>query len=427
MGYQKIRFAYSHIMVTAIVNIGQLATLAGPERARAGRELGELGLIEDAALLVEDGRVAATGPYSELRSKIPPHAEVIDAEGRAVTPGFVDAHTHFIFAGNRAAEFEQRIGGATYQQIAVSGGGILSTVQATRAASEEELLAIGRKHRDWMLRSGTTAMEVKSGYGLEHASEMKMLRVMARLNEEGPAAVVPTLLAAHAVPPEFASHRADYVRWIAEELIPEIAGAGLARYCDSFCDDNAFTVDETRTVLSAARRHGMGLRVHAEQFRPGTGAALAAELGAATADHLETVTVETLSQLQKAGVQPVLLPGSVFALGRTNYPPARAMVEQGLAIVVATDFNPGSSPVASMPFVLSLACLEMKLSPAEALTAATINAAWSLGLGRRAGSLETGKQADFLIHEFGDYRELPYYIAAPARPRVFIAGREVAW
>ena len=248
---------------------------------------------------------------------------------------------------------------------------------------------------------------------------------MARLDAEGPTRIVPTLLAAHTVPPEFAGRRKEYVRWIAEELIPEVAETGLARYCDAFCDDHAFTVEETRTVLAAARSHGLRLRVHAEQFRPGTGAALAAELGAATADHLETVTEATLRLLQAAGVQPVLLPGSVFALGRTHYPPARAMVDLGLAIVLATDFNPGSSPIASMPFLISLACLQMGLSPAEALIAATLNAAWSLELGGRVGSLEVGKQADFLIHEFADYRELAYYIAAPARPRVFIGGREV--
>jgi imidazolonepropionase len=217
----------------------------------------------------------------------------------------------------------------------------------------------------------------------------------------------------------------EYVRWIVEEVIPEVAATGAAKYCDAFCDDHAFTVEETRAVLTAAKRHGLGLRLHAEQFRPGTGAALAAELGAATADHLETVTEETLALLRGAGVQPVLLPGSVFALGRTQYPPARKMVEMGLAIVLATDFNPGSSPVASMPFMLSLACVQTGLMPAEALTAATINAAWSLGMGEEVGSLEAGKQADFLIHEFVDYRELAYFIAAPARPRVFIAGREV--
>jgi imidazolonepropionase len=409
----------------AIVNIGQLVTLAGPARPRVGRELRELGLVYDAVLLIEDGRIAAAGTYAELCAKICPVDFVIDAGGRCVTPGFVDAHTHLVFAGNRAAEFEQRINGVTYQQIAAAGGGILRTVALTRAATEDELLAAARRHRDWMLRAGTTTIEAKSGYGLDRDTELRMLCVLASLHAEGPARIVPTLLAAHTVPPEFAVRREEYVRWIADELIPQVAAAGLARFCDAFCDDHAFTVDETREVLCSARRHGLRLRVHAEQFRPGTGAALAAELGAATADHLETVTDETLRHLHAANVQPVLLPGSVFALGRANYPPARKMVEIGLGIVLATDFNPGSSPIASMPFILSLACLQMALTPAEALTAATLNAACSLDLGAQAGSLEPGKQADFLIHEFSDYRELAYFIAAPARPRVFVAGSEV--
>jgi len=409
----------------AIVNIGQLVTLAGPARPRVGRELCELGLVEDAALFVEDGRVTSAGPYSQLRSQIPAGAAVIDAEGCCVTPGFVDAHTHLVFAGNRAAEFEQRIAGATYQEIAAAGGGILRTVRMTRTASEEELLKAARHHRDWMLRSGTTTIEAKSGYGLERETELRMLRVLARLNAEGPARIVSTLLAAHMIPPEFVDRREEYVRWIIEELIPEVVAAKLATYCDVFCDDHAFTIDEARSVLTAARRHGMHLRVHAEQFRPGTGAALAAELSVATADHLEAVTAETLDLLRKASVQPVLLPGSVFALGREQYPPARKMIELGLGIVLATDFNPGSSPIASMPFIMSLACLQMRLSPAEALAAATLNAACSLGLGDRVGSLEAGKDADFLIHEFSDYRELAYFIAAPFRPRVFVSGKEV--
>ena len=409
----------------AIVNIGQLVTLAGPAHPRVGAELRQLGLLEDAAVLIEDGRVVAAGRYAGLCAKIPPHAALIDAGGCCVTPGFVDAHTHLVFAGNRAAEFEQRIAGSTYQQIAAAGGGILRTVSLTRAASEDELLSAARHHRDWMLRNGTTTIEAKSGYGLDRGTELKMLRVLRRLDEEGPARIVSTLLAAHTVPPEFAARRANYVRFIAEELIPEVAAAGLAQYCDAFCDDHAFTVDECRTVLTSARSHGLGLRIHSEQFRPGTGAALAAELKAATADHLETVTDETLTQLRAAGVQPVLLPGSVFCLRRTHYPPARAMIDAGLAIVLATDFNPGSSPVPSMPFMLSLACLQMALTPAEALSAATINAAYSLNLGNEIGSLEAGKQADFLIHEFDDYRELAYFVAAPMRPRVFIAGREV--
>ena len=413
-------------MTLCIANIGQLVTLSGPPRTRTGPELRELGLVADAALILEDDRIVALGPYRELRSRIASGTTVIDAQGRCVTPGFVDAHTHLVFAGNRADEFEKRIAGATYQQIAAAGGGILRTVKLTRAASEDDLLAAARRHRDWMLRGGTTTLEAKSGYGLDRDTELKMLGVLRRVNKDGPTRIVPTVLAAHTVPPEFTDRRSEYVVWIAEQLIPEVSAARLARYCDGFCDDHAFSVDEARTVFLAAKQRGLGIRVHAEQFRPGTGAALAAELRAATADHLETVTDETLLQLRDAGVQPVLLPGSVFALGRTQYPPARKMVDLGLAIVLATDFNPGSSPVASMPFMLSLACLQMGLTPAEALSAATINAACSLNLGNEVGSLEPGKKADFLVHEFSDYRELAYFIAAPARPRVFIAGREVA-
>ncbi len=413
-------------MTTAILNIGQLITLAGPARPRVGAELRDLAIISDAALLIaEDGRIEAVGSYNDIKAKGLPQ-RVVDAQRRCVTPGFVDAHTHLVFAGNRAAEFEQRVAGATYQQIAAAGGGILRTVALTRAASEDELFLESRRHFEWMLRTGTTTVESKSGYGLNHDTELRMLRVMKRLAAEGPARLIPTLLAAHTVPPEFADRRTEYVRWVAEELIPEVAAQKLALYCDAFCDDHAFTVEECRTVLNAAKQHGLGLRVHAEQFRPGTGAALAAELAAATADHLETVTTETIAQLHAAGTQPVLLPGSVFALSRTHYPPARDLIEAGLAIVLATDFNPGSSPISSMPFILSLACLQMGLSPAEALTASTMNAAWSLGLGRQTGSLETGKQADFLIHEFDDYRELAYFIAAPARPRAFIGGAEWA-
>lgn len=408
-----------------IVNIGQLVTLAGPARPRVGAEMRELGVLTDAALVVENGRIKASGSYADLRGKIDADTTVVDAGGRLVTPGFVDAHTHLVFAGNRATEFERRIGGATYQEIAAAGGGIQSTVALTCAATEDELLKQAHKHRDWMLRGGTTTLEAKSGYGLNHETELRMLRVLARLGAEGPMRIVPTLLAAHTVPREMAGRRDEYLRSIIDELIPEVAAKGLARYCDAFCDDHAFTVAETRKVLEAAKRHGLGLRIHAEQFRPGTGAALGAELKAATIDHLETVTEETLRLLLSAGVQSVLLPASVFCLGRDQYPPARVMIEMGLPVVIATDFNPGSSPAPSMPFTMSLACIHMRMMPAEALAAATINAAWSLGLGNEIGSLETGKAADFLIHECDDYRELAYYVAAPARPRVFIAGDEV--
>jgi imidazolonepropionase len=409
----------------AIANIGQLVTMAGPARPRVGAEMLELGLVRDAALLVREGRVEAVGAYADLRGLIGPETQVIDAGGRMVTPGFVDAHTHLVFAGNRAGEFEQRLAGKTYQEIAAAGGGIQSTVKLTRGTSEDELLVQARRHRDWMLRSGTTTIEAKSGYGLERETELRQLRVIARLSAEGPVRMVPTLLAAHTVPKEVVDRREEYVGWVAEELIPEVATLGLARYCDAFCDDHAFTVQETRVVLEAAKRHGLGLRLHCEQFRPGTGADLAAELGAATADHLETVCDDTLERLRAAGVLPVLLPASVFCLGREQYPPARKMIEMGLPVVVATDFNPGSSPAPSMMFTLSLASIAMKMLPAEALTAVTVNAAYSLGLGDEVGSLEPGKSADFVIHECGDYRELAYYVAAPARLRVFVKGSEV--
>jgi imidazolonepropionase len=386
----------------------------------------ELGLVRDAALVIEDGRILQAGAYSDLRAAIGTAMEVIDAEGRLVTPGFVDAHTHLVFAGNRAAEFERRIGGETYQQIAATGGGIQSTVAQTRAATEEELLGQARRHRDWMLAGGTTTIEAKSGYGLDRETELRSLRVLAALAAEGPARIVPTLLAAHTVPKEFAGDREGYLRLVIEEIVPEAARLGLARYCDVFCDEHAFTVPEARRVLEAARRHGMGLRMHAEQFRPGTGAALGAALGAATVDHLETVTDETLGMLKAAGVQPVLLPASVFCLGREQYPPARTMIEMGLPVVLATDFNPGSSPAPSMALTMSLACIWMKMLPAEALTAATVNAAWSLGLGEEVGSLEAGKAADFVVHDFEDYRELAYWAGGPRPLRVFVAGREVA-
>ena len=409
----------------AIVNIGQLATLAGPARPRVGPELRDLALIPNAALLITDGRITSVGPWAQIKPLIPPNATLIDAAGALVTPGFVDAHTHLVFAGNRAAEYEQRIGGATYQEIAASGGGIQSTVTQTRAASEDALLAQARRHRDWLLRGGTTTIEAKSGYGLDHPTELRILRVIARLAAEGPCRIIPTLLAAHTIPREFAANRAEYVRWVAQDLIPEVASLGLARYCDAFCDDHAFTVPETRQVLTSARAHGLGLRIHAEQFRPGTGADLAAEFGAATADHLETVTDATLLALKAAGVQPVLLPASVFCLSRTQYPPARRIIDLGLPLVLATDFNPGSAPAPSMAFTLSLASLQMGLLPSESLSAATINAAYSLNLGHEIGSIEPGKSADLLIHDCSDYRELAYYAAAPFRPRVFIRGQEV--
>jgi imidazolonepropionase len=409
-----------------VVNCGQLLTLAGPSRPRRRDELQQLGIVRDSAMLVKDGKVVAVAPYAELRSNVPPNIEVIDAASRIVMPGFVDAHTHPVFGGNRVEDFEHRIAGRTYQEIAASGGGIASTLKLTRLASEPELLQAALKHATWFLRGGTTTIEAKSGYGLTEESELKSLRVLRSLRQQAPLRIVPTLLAAHIVPPEFCNDREGYLQLITERIIPEAASTPLASFCDVFCDEHAFTVDEARKIQLKALSCGLGLRMHVEQFRVDGGVALAAELGAKTADHLECTDAAGIAALFAAGVQPVLLPASVFALSRTEYPNARAMIEAGLAPVIASDFNPGSSPTTSMPFIISLAALYLRMLPSEAIVASTINAAASLDLEHEIGSLEPGKRADFVIHDCTDHRDLAYFIATPARPRVFVGGREVA-
>jgi imidazolonepropionase len=411
---------------SVVVNCGELVTLSGPSRPRIGRELQQLGIKRDACLLISNGRIENIASYKELKPSLTADVEVIDAEGYAVLPGFVDAHTHIVFGGNRVAEFEQRIAGKSYQEIAAAGGGILSTLTHTRDASESDLLETTSRYADWFLRGGTTTIEAKSGYGLTEASELKILRVIHELGKSTPLQVIPTLLAAHTVPPEFKENRSGYIALIVDKLIPTVSSSGLAHFCDVFCDDHAFTVEESRVILQAAQRHGLGLRMHAEQFRIDGGAQLAAELRAQTADHLECTDQVGMNALESAGVQPVLVPASVFALGRSTYPNARAMIASGLAPVIASDFNPGSSPTTSMPFVIALAALYMKMLPSEAIVAATLNAAASLGMAHEIGSLEKGKRADFVIHEFNDYREIAYFIATPAKPRVFVAGNEIA-
>lgn len=408
----------------AVVNCSQLVTLAGPRRPRVGAELHELSIIEDGAMLVRGGRVERTGARAEIEPLIDGACEVFDAGRRVVAPGFVDAHAHPVFAGNRADEFEQRAAGATYQEIAARGGGIRSTVRRTRAAAEEELLAAALRREEWFLRTGTTTVEAKSGYGLSVEDELKMLRVVRELNARGRLSYVPTFLGAHEVPDEYRGRGAEYVELVVKEMLPRVAGEGLAEFCDVFCEERVFTVEESRRVLSSARSLGLGLRVHADQLTRGGGARLAAELKAKTADHLEHTGAEGVAALKEAGVQPVLLPGSVYALGSARYPEARAMIDAGLAVVLATDFNPGSSPTPSMTMILSLASTHMKLTPAEALSAATVNAAYSLNRGDEAGTLEAGKRADFVAHDCEDYRELAYFFGVEHARAVFVGGRE---
>jgi imidazolonepropionase len=429
----------------AVLNASQLVTLSGPRRPRVGIELSEVGIIRDGGMLIRDGKIERVGPSDEIEKNVG-DAEVVDAGGRVMMPGFVDAHTHLVFAGNRLEDFERRSRGETYEQIAKAGGGIWSTVEKTRAASVADLLAQAKRHANWFLRCGTTTIEAKSGYGLTPDAELKILHVLRQLNISAPVSnairesrialgapddhpavghemlpeIVPTFLGAHAVPREISSE--EYVELVISEMLPRVAAEKLAEFCDVFCERGYFNIDQSRKILSAAKRVGLSLRGHVDQLTNSGGAKLMAEMGATTADHLEQTDEQGIAALKKATVQPVLLPGSVYALGSSRYPRAREMIEAGLAVVLATDFNPGSSPTPSIPMVLSLACTQMKMSPAEAITASTVNAAYSLNRGDSIGSLEPGKIANFVIFDCEDYRELPYWFGMLQTHSVYVRG-----
>jgi imidazolonepropionase len=409
----------------ALLHASQLVTLAGSPRARRGKELSELGIIPDGAFMAAGGRLTHVGKSMEIEKLCDRETEVIDASGCVVLPGFVDAHTHLVFAGDRLDDFEARARGESYEQIAKRGGGIQTTVQATRAATEEELYVLAKKRVSWFLQNGTTTVEAKSGYGLTLEDELKILRVIHRIGRETPLETVPTFLGAHSVPPEFREDRAGYISLIIEEMLPRIAGEKLAEYCDIFCERDYFDVEDTRRILIAAKQHGFELRMHVDQLTNGGGAKLAAELGATTADHLEQTAADQINALAKGDIQPVILPGSVYALSSKKYPDARGMIDAGLAVVLATDFNPGSSPSTSMPMMLSLAVTQMRMSPAEAITAATVNAAASLNRSDKIGSLEVGKLANFAICHCEDYRELAYWFGVSLVHDVFVRGERV--
>jgi imidazolonepropionase len=401
----------------------QLVTLAGPARPRVGPEMREPGIIANGGMFVRDGLIERVGTTTEIEPLIEADTEVVNARGQVVLPGFVDAHTHPVFGGTRVDEFEERSKGATYEEIAARGGGIQSTVNATRSMHDDRLLHVSSTYTDWFLQSGTTTIEAKSGYGLSLEDELKILRVINRLGSETFLRYVPTFLGAHSIPPEYRSRRDEYVSLIIEEMLPAIAQQKLAEFCDVFCERNVFTTDEAWKILSAARCQGMGLRIHADQLSLSGGAQLAAELGTVTADHLEHTDAAGIAALKKANVQPVLLPGSVYALGSKRYPAAREMIDAGLAVVLATDFNPGSSPTASIPMILSLASTHLKMTPAEGITAVTINAAYSLNRGAELGSLEPGKIADFVIHDCVDYRDIAYFFGIQHPRSVYVRGK----
>ena len=395
--------------------LAQLATPAGSTAPLRRGALGEVDVLEDAYVLCDGGRIVDVGRMRDL-SRIDGEVEELDGSGMAAIPGLVDCHTHACFAGDRVEEFALRASGASYEELHAAGGGILSTLRATRAAGEEGLRAAVRRHRGWMLRAGTTTFEAKSGYGLDRDTELASLRAIAA--EGG----VPTYLGAHAVPPEFADATA-YLEFALAEVLPH--AAKLAEAADVFLERGAFDVDQARGYLEEARRHGLALRLHADQFTEAGGIGLAVELGARSVDHLEATSEQGVRVLASSDVVGVLLPASALFLARPM-PPARALVDAGAAVALATDFNPGSAFCESLPIVCSLACMQLKLSPGEALSACTVNAAHVLGRADRKGRLAAGYDADLVLLDAPDWRYLAYHLGGDAIDAVIRGGR-VAW
>jgi imidazolonepropionase len=410
-----------------IVHAGELATLARGGTPRTGPALSDPDVIGDGAVAVAASRITAVGPTDTIRRQVAvtPATRIVDASGRLVTPGLVDAHTHLLFAGHRAHEFELRVRGAGYAEILAAGGGILTTVRATRDASEDDLVEIGKARLDRMLAHGTTTAEAKSGYGLTPADELKILRAVARLDRAHPVDLVPTFLGAHAVPAE---HRADpeaYIREVCEVMLPAVARERLAVFCDVFCEHGVFSVEQAQRILTAAAGLGLGLKIHADQLSASGGARLAADLGALSADHLEHAPDDALRAMASRGVTAGLLPGATFFLFQPRYADARTMIALGIPVALATDFNPGSSPTLSMQMAIALACVAMKLRPAEALSAATINAAHAIGRAGEVGSLEPGKRADLVVWGIGSVAELPLHFGTNMADIVIKSGRIV--
>jgi imidazolonepropionase len=392
-----------------ITGCSELLTMRGSV-PRRGRTFAELGLIRDGALLIHEDRVAAVGPRRSIeRLSEARRAEKLDLGGRVVLPGFVDSHTHLIFPESRSTDYEQRNSGKTYEQIARAGGGIRSTVAKLRSASVQSLKARATAHLQNFAAHGTTTIEAKSGYGLNWKSEIKTLDILQQLHQEQPLDIVSTFLGAHVVPPEFRRRPNAYVDLLTNHWIPGVATAGLADFCDVYCDRGAFTVAQSRRILAAGRACGLVPRIHAEQLAHTGAARLAIELQTASADHLEKINRADVGALALSNVVCTLLPGCSFHLGAARYAPARDLIDTGAIVALATDFNPGTSPTLSMPMILSLACTQMRMTPAEAIAAATINPAYSLRQHDRVGSLEVGKYADIAAFEVASYREIPYY------------------
>jgi imidazolonepropionase len=403
----------------AVLNASQLVTMDGP-----GCEEESLGVIEDGGVLIDGGTIAEVGPSAVIKRALPAGCVVFDARGKVVTPGFIDSHTHVVFGGSRELEFELRLKGLSYSEIARRGGGIKSSVRSLRDTPTEELKSAGAARLRKMMAYGVTTAEVKSGYGLSTAEELRILEVTAELARLGPVEIVPTFLGAHEVPDEYLSDREGYVNLVIEEMIPEVARRGLARFCDVFCEQGVFDVDESRRILVAGAAAGLAPKIHADELTQFGGAELAAEVGAASADHLTKASERGMRAMMERGVVPVLLPGTSFFL-RSEYAPARRMLELGLPVALATDMNPGSCTTESLPLIMTIACLNMGMLPCEALRAVTVNGAKAVGLDDRIGKLKAGYQADLAVFDAPRYEYLVYHFGASDVRAIIKKGRKV--
>ncbi len=422
----------STVVELLVHSAAQLCTIppqeGGPQR---GSALGELGLIPDGAVAIAEGRVVEAGPTARLRARYRALREV-DASGRVVMPGFVDPHTHLVWAGDRAAEFEQRIAGASYLEIMAAGGGIMSTVRATRAADVAQIVAETLPRLQRFLRHGATTVEVKTGYGLEVEAELRLLRAIAALQQRQPITLVPTFLGAHAIPAEFRDDPEGYVSLVVERMLPAVVeesralGWAQLPFCDVFCERGAFDLAQSRRILTAAKALGFPLKLHVDEFAPLGGTRLAVEMGAVSADHLVTTPPEEIELLGRSETVAVSLPCTPFGLAEPHYTPARALLEAGAALALATDCNPGTAWCESPPFAIALACRYLRLTPAEAIVAATLNAAFAVGRGAEAGSLTPGYAADLIVLDFEDYRHLGYRFGTNPVALVIKGGEVVA-
>jgi imidazolonepropionase len=410
-----------------VTDISELVTLRGDGQPRVGAALNDIGLVKNGVLAAHSGRIVAAGARDEVLGSVKPTSDCVhtSAQHSVVMPGFVDCHTHLVFARYRLDEYEWRVAGTPYAEIAARGGGIAKSVLHLRAMSEAELLAVSRKRLHSAIAHGTTTIEIKSGYGLDLEHEFKQLRVARELARTHPITIVSTFLGGHAIPPEFREKREDYVRLLTDVMIPAVVREKLAEFNDVFCETGAFSREETERILRSGQRAGLKARMHAEELTDTGGAVLAAEIGAVSADHLKKIGPEGINRMAAAGVFGVLLPGTSFGLPSLDFAPARAMMSAGMRLAIATDFNPGSSTCESMPIMIAIACSHMRLSPAQAISMATYNPAFLLGREREVGSLEAGKRADFIVLDAEDHRELANHFGVNPVARVFVAGS--AW